>query len=124
MHEQPIEFFVDLERQVWDALVRGDADADRDLLADDFVGVYSIGVANRSDHSGQLADGPTVASYAMSDVQLLRVSAVAVMLTYRAVYRRVLGGIPGGDETMYVSSLWIQRDGRWQNVFSQDTPAV
>jgi hypothetical protein len=124
MHEQPIEFFVDLERQVWDALVRGDADADRDLLADDFVGVYSIGVANRSDHAGQLADGPTVASYAMSDAQLLRVSAVAVMLTYRAVYRRVLGGIPGGDETMYVSSLWMERDGRWQNVFSQDTPTV
>jgi hypothetical protein len=23
---------------------------------------------------------------------------------------------------MYVSSLWCHRDGRWVNVFSQDTP--
>lgn len=124
MHEQPIEFFVDLERQVWDALVRGDADADRELLAPDFVGVYSIGIANRADHAGQLADGPTVASYAISDTRLIRVSAAAVMLSYRAVYSRLIGGQPGGDETMYVSSLWTDRDGRWCNVFSQDTPAV
>jgi hypothetical protein len=121
MHEHPIEFFVDLEGQVWDALVRGDADADRELLADDFVGVYSIGFATRSDHAGQLAEGPTVAAYAISDARLIRVSAEAVMLCYRAVYRRLLDGNPGNDEAMYVSSLWTERDGRWRNVFSQDT---
>jgi hypothetical protein len=123
MHEHPIEFFVDLEQQVWTALACGDADADRELLASDFVGVYSTGFANRSDHAGQLAHGSTVASYSITDSQLIRVSAAAVMLCYRAEYQRQRGGPESIPETMYISSLWIERDGRWLNVFSQDTTA-
>jgi len=46
-----------------------------------------------------------------------------VMLCYRADYRRLRDGLPGESETMYISSLWTESDGRWLNVFSQDTPA-
>jgi hypothetical protein len=42
------------------------------------------------------------------------------LLSYRAVSRRTADAPP---ETQYISSLWSRRDGRWQNVFSQDTPA-
>ena len=45
----------------------------------------------------------------------------AALLVYRATYVRVGAADP---ETMYVSSLWCVRDGRWQNTFSQDTPAT
>ena len=117
--EQPIEFFVDLESQVWDALVAGDAAADEALLTSDFAGVYPTGFADRAEHVGELAAGPTVAAYAINDARLIRVSASAVLLCYRADYRRV----SGPDETMYISSLWIERDGNWRNRFSQDTPA-
>ena len=116
---QPIEFFVDLESQVWDALVAGDAAADEALLTSDFTGVYPTGFADRAEHVGELAAGPTVAAYAINDARLIRVSASAVLLCYRADYRRV----SGPDETMYISSLWIERDGDWRNGFSQDTPA-
>jgi hypothetical protein len=124
MDEHPIEFFVELESQVWDALAGGDADADRALLASDFVGVYPTGFADRSDHAHQLADGPTVVSYSIDDARLIRLSEAAVMLCYRADYRRPREGLPGDNETMYISSLWTERDGRWWNVFSQDTPAT
>jgi hypothetical protein len=42
------------------------------------------------------------------------------MLCYRAEFTR-----PGSstDEVMFISSLWVQRDGRWRNTFSQDSPA-
>ena len=123
MHEDPIDFFVDLECQVWDALARGDASADRELLGSDFLGVYPSGFANRSDHAGELADGPTVSGYVIADARLIRLTESAAMLCYRAEYRRVQGGVPGDEETMYVSSLWVERDGRWWNTFSQDTPA-
>jgi hypothetical protein len=122
MHEDPIDFFVELERQVWDALMRGDASADRELLGSDFVGVYPSGFADRSDHAGELVDGPTVAAYVMADERLIRLTESAVLLCYRAEYRPVQDEVAGDEETMYVSSLWVERDGRWWNTFSQDTP--
>ena len=124
MHEHPVEFFVGLESEVWEALRRGDADADRALLTDDFVGVYETGFADRSEHAGELAHGPTVASYSIDEARLITVSPTAVMLCYRADYRPVRSGVPGDDATMFISSLWVERSGRWCNSFSQDTPAA
>ena len=121
MHDCGVEFFVGLESGVWDALVSGDADADRDLLSNDFVGVYPTGFANRADHTGELADGPSVASYAINDARLIDVSADAALLCYRAAYRR---SSHSAEEVMFISSLWVQREGRWWNTFSQDTPAI
>ena len=111
-----------LERQVWDALTRGDVDADRDLLAADFVGLYPTGFADRADHVAPLAGGPTVDSYQLSENRLLTVAEDAVLFCYRADYRRTTDSGPGPVEAMYVSSLWCRRGGRWLNVFSQDTP--
>ena len=112
-------FFVDLERQVWDALVAGDADADRALLADGFLGVYPSGFGDRAGHVALLADGPTVADYEIVEPRVVRVASDHVLVAYRARYRR-----PDRDaaEEMYVSSLWSLVERRWYNVFSQDTP--
>ena len=66
-----------------------------------------------------VAAGPTVADYGISDARAFRVATDHVMLAYLARYRR-----PNDDitEAMYVSSLWSLIEGRWHNVFSQDTP--
>ena len=123
MSEPSIARFLELESAVWEALVRGDAAADRDLLTDDFLGVYPTGFAVRDDHSDQLADGPTVDSFEILDPRLLIVGPTAVMLSYRAEYRRPGTDLDDQAEVMFVSSLWCERDGRWRNVFSQDTPS-
>jgi len=115
-----IEVVVRLETEVWQALVAGDAEADARLLSDDFVGIYPTGFADLRDHVGQVAAGPTVERFELSDARMLAVSESAVLLSYRAVYTRV--GAAAKQEAMYVSSLWCQRGGRWVNVFSQDTP--
>ena len=116
--------FIELETGVWDALCRGDAEKDARLLADDFLGVYPSGFANRSDHAGQLANGPTIAEYELSDARLMVLSDSDVLLAYRAVYRRRTNGEQGPIESMYVSSLWSRRSDRWVNIFSQDTPTA
>jgi hypothetical protein len=110
---------VRLETAVWAALVDGDAAADAELLADDFVGVYPTGIEPRAGHVDQLTTGPTVQTYELHDARMTAVADDAALLIYRAVYVRV-----GADasESMYVSSLWCRRDGRWVNTFSQDTP--
>ena len=114
-----VDFFVDLERQVWNALVAGDADADAAVLAHNFVGVYPTGFAGAGEHAGQLANGPTVAEFTIGEARVLQIADGHVMLSYLASYRR-----PSRDEEeqMYVSSLWSMVERRWVNVFSQDTP--
>ena len=115
----PLAFLVGLERAVWDALVHADPEADMALLADDFVGVYPTGFADRDDHASQLAGGPTVVEYSIDRPTLIPITDDAALLAYEARFRRAVDTEP---ETMFVSSLWCRRDGRWVNTFSQDTP--
>jgi hypothetical protein len=115
-----LEEILRLETGVWSALAAGDAVADAALLAEDFLGVYPTGFAARSDHTGQLLGGPTVAGYELTEVRLVELSADVVLLAYRA---RFVPAAETAPRTMYVSSVWQRRDGRWRNVFSQDTPA-
>lgn len=118
-----IDDLIRLERKVWDALVEGDPDADIELLAEDFLGVYPTGFAFRSDHVEQLADGPSVLTYQLSEARKFDISEWAVMLSYRADFQRASALRDGRPEVMYVSSLWCLKGERWINVFSQDTPA-
>ncbi len=110
---------LNLEKRVWDALVEGNAEADRALLSPDFLGVYPSGFANRDDHVGQFADAPTMARFELSDERLLVLALDIVLLSYRADYQR-----PEAEnwEAMLISSLWERRNGVWVNTFSQDTP--
>ncbi|NVO55557.1 nuclear transport factor 2 family protein [Rhodobacteraceae bacterium B1Z28] len=110
---------LELEKQVWAALVDGNAQADRALLSADFLGVYPTGFANRDDHVGQFADAPTMAKFELSDTKLRVLTPDIILLSYRADYLR-----PGTDkwEAMLISSLWERRHDVWVNSFSQDTP--
>lgn len=70
----------------------------------------------------QLADGPTVARFTLSQARVLELAPGCAVLSYFARYRRVGRK---ADEEMYVSSIWrLQPDGTWCNLFSQDTPAL
>ncbi len=113
---------LELETKVWDALRRGDADEDARLLADDFLGVYPSGFADRSDHAGQLANGPTIAGFELRHPRLRVLSDNDVLLSYRADFHRFTSDPGDRGESMYVSSVWSRRGGDWLNVFSQDTP--
>ncbi len=122
VNDLSIADFIRLETEVWYALVGGDAQADARLLSDDFLGVYPSGFADRSDHVGQLADGPTVAEFELSEERLVTLTNTVVLFSYRADFRRSRSAEASEREVMYVSSLWCLRNDSWVNVFSQDTP--
>ena len=119
--QELVDVVVELESAVWQALVDGNAAADRALLADHFLGVYPTGFADRADHTDQLSSGPTVAEYSILSPRVLEVTDADVLLSYEAHFRRTSDG---SLERMYVSSLWSRRDDQWLNAFSQDTPAI
>jgi hypothetical protein len=118
-----LDAFIELETRVWDALRRGDAEEDTRLLSEDFLGVYPSGFADRSEHAGQLANGPTVAEFELREARMMVLSDDDVVLSYRADWRRPGADERGSRESTYISSVWSRRAGEWVNVFSQDSPA-
>lgn len=119
MSDLTIDTFERLETAMWTSLVDGDGPAADRLLSSDYLGVYTTGFADRADYIAALANGPIVASFEISDSRIFVVSDTAVMYSYRADFK---SRQDGPIEIMYISSLWCNREGRWVNVFSQDTP--
>jgi len=114
-----LDGFLALETHVWEALVAGDAAADKAMLTPDFLGVYPSGFAGRADHGDQLSAGPVMQEYSLDQARLMVIGRDHVMLSYRAAYRRAASA---DTEVMFISSLWQRVDGFWLNRFSQDTP--
>ncbi|WP_264213181.1 nuclear transport factor 2 family protein [Leisingera thetidis] len=108
-----------LETKVWEALAAGDPEADGRMLSEDFLGVYPSGFSGKAGHCSQLADGPVMAEYRLSQARLRVIAEGAVLLSYRADYR------PANSRSwnrMLISSLWEKGAEGWLNTFSQDTP--
>ncbi len=124
MSQPPVSLALILEHEqkVWQALVDGDAELDRQMLSDDFLGVYPSGFSDRLGHVAQLADGPSMSAFELSEARLMSLGDDQVLLAYRADYQPHVAGPDDPWKAMYISSLWSYRDGRWVNVFSQDTP--
>ena len=56
---------------------------------------------------------PPLRASAVADVRAIPLTATCGVVTYRATY-------PSGD--VLVSTLYLERDGRWQGVLYQQTP--
>ncbi len=123
MKPYTLEQFVSLEAEVWEALVSGDTEADGRLLAGEFLGVYSSGFANREEHVEHLRNGPVVKHYEISEARIQVLADGVVLLSYKAEFTRHKERVADVKEVMFVTSIWCSRNGAWQNVFSQDTPA-
>ena len=108
------------ETRIWEALVSGDAQTDAYLLHPDFLGIYPDGFAGKSDHVGQLDDGPSVARFEIDRARAIRLGSQHASLSYRATFAR-----PDSEdeERMYITSIWQRAGEGWVNLLSQDTPA-
>ena len=114
---EDLGFFVALERQVWEALQRGDAAADARLLGEKFLGVYDSGFESKAEHVARAAKGPSVSSFELEAARLMPVSPNLALLAYRARWT----DRAGESRAAYIASLWERTDDGWRNIFSQDT---
>ena len=114
---EDLSFFLALERQVWEALQRGDAAADARLLSDKFLGVYETGFETKAQHIARAAKGPTVLQFELQAPCLIRVSPDLALVAYKARWTDTAGK----SRVTYISSLWEHASEGWQNIFSQDT---
>jgi hypothetical protein len=119
--QQDINFFIALEKQVWETLRNGAIEAASALLSDDFIGVDESGLSTKEDHLAQLQSGPIISDYKIKHAQLLQFGPKIVSLTYSATASFLKREVQGTQHLYFITSLWTYRDNKWINIFSQDT---
>ena len=116
-----LNFFLELEIQVWEALKNGDKNADSNLLSDDFLGVYETGLSSKEDHLELLRNGPIISCYEIGSSQLIQLGPQIASLTYSATATFIKNEEQDTRVLLYITSIWACRLNKWVNIFSQDT---
>lgn len=109
------------ERAELDSLKFRDLAKFSGFLADDAVFVDAHGSASKAEIVQHTAEF-RLHEYTMDDVRFAPVSADSGMI----VYTLTESGTSHGKEfsaKVYVSALWLKRDGKWLCAFSQETAA-
>jgi len=115
------EIPVRLERQGWDAVKTKDYGTYLESLAEDFVDVLPDGI-NTKGQEKEAVKQLTIHDYKWEGLRVLHFSPDVTLLVYKATQKATFGGQALPTPT-WVSSLWMKRNGRWLNVFIQETKA-
>ena len=111
------------EKAVWDALKRKDYDAFANMLATDYLEVGDDNTYDKAGIVNYLKDLDfTEATF--SDWKLVPIDKDASLLLYNVNIKGKFKGqdIPPGPYR--ASSAWVNRDGKWQAIFYQETLAT
>jgi len=115
------EQIISKEREELEAIKHGDSAAFATLIADDAVFVDARGTAAKAEVVQNTAEFK-LAEYSMDDVKFVPLSPHSGLIAYKLTEK---GSSHGHEFSSHVhaSALWIERDGKWLCVFSQETPA-
>jgi len=109
------------EREGLDALKTGDLEKFGRITSDKAIFVDALGPATKAQVLANVA-GFTLSDYSMENMQFVRLSKKAGLISYK-IHEK---GVSHGKEftaQAYVSSIWSQRSGEWVCLFSQETGA-
>jgi hypothetical protein len=109
------------EREGLDALKAGNLEQFGNLTADDAVLVDAQGPASKAQVMKNVA-GFNLTDYSMEDVRFVPLSAKSGLITYKISEKGVSHGKEFAAQA-YVSSIWMDREGKWICLFSQETAA-
>ena len=114
----------EMETKSWVAWKNSDAAFFEQLLSEDHVDVHSVAITGKAAVvAGVKSAACVVKNYSIGPMSLTRVSADAVLLTYRAEQDTSCGPhkVPS---PVWATSLYARRDGRWVQVMYQHTPVA
>ena len=107
------------ERKRWDARKAGSTAAFADLIAEDAVFVDSRGPEGKAAVVQHASDSK-VKDYFMDNVKLVTYTATSGLITYKMTEKTIAGKNKEVASDFFVSVFWVQRDGKWLCVFSQE----
>jgi Domain of unknown function (DUF4440) len=115
------ETLVKLEKQSWEAWKERDGRFYQNFLSNDHVELGTHGPFGKASVVNFVASPVcTVKSYAVDHFELTAFDADTALLTYHAAQETICSGKPV-PSPVWVSSLYIKRDGRWLNALYQQT---
>ena len=109
------------ETKLWEAWKNKDSKPFQAWLVADGVMIGDQGIGKKSDVVQMMASAPCeIKSFTLSDWKLSMANADAAMLTYKGTADGTCAGqaIP----TVWASSLWVNRKGKWMAFSHQETP--
>ncbi len=112
------------ERGLWNAWRDQDWTVFRRDVADNAVTMHASGPAlgRETALSGMEKNPCEVRSFSLGDEHVVEVAPGTAVVVYKAEQDATCGGqkVPG---TVWATSVWVQKDGKWQNVLHQEVPA-
>jgi Domain of unknown function (DUF4440) len=109
------------ETRLWEGWKNKDTKPFQMWLAPNGVMIGDQGVGTKAEVVKMMASMPCeVKSYALSDWSVAMIDADAAVLTYKGAADGTCGGqaVP----TVWASSVWVNRRGRWLAFSHQETP--
>ena len=108
------------ERKRLDARKAGSTAAFADMIAEDAVFVDSRGPEGKAavlEHTSN----SRLRDYFMDNVKLVYNTATSGLITYKRTEKTIAGKNKEVASDFFVSVFWVQRDGKWLCVFSQES---
>jgi hypothetical protein len=110
-----------METKLWEAWKNKDARPFQLSLSSEGVMVGEQGVSSKKDVVAMMASMPCdVTSFTLSDWKLTMANPDTALLTYKGAAEGTCAGQP--IPTVWASSLWVNRRGRWLAFSHQETP--
>ena len=110
------------ETKLWEAWKTKDVKVFKANLSADSVMIGDSGVQGKNDAIKDLTSAPCeVKSFQLSDWKLTMLNSSTALITYKGSAEGTCGGtaIP----TVWASSIWVNRGGKWLAASHQETPA-
>jgi hypothetical protein len=115
------ETLTNLEKQSWEAWKNRDGKFFQDFLSDDHVEVGFGGpTGKKTVVAGVGSPACTVKSYTVDHFELAEFGPDTALLTYHAAQDTTCNGT-AVPSPVWVSSLYVKRDGAWLNALYQQT---
>jgi len=111
------------EKKLWEAWKNKNFKTFKTALSADSIMISDMGVADKATAVKAMEDTPCeVKSYELSDLKVTFLNSGAALLTYKSTQDATCGGqqVPA---TVYSSSAYVLRGGKWLAFSHQETPA-
>jgi hypothetical protein len=119
---QSTKIIIATEKKLWEAWKNKNIKLFKATLSADSVMIGDTGVANKTEAIKALEAPCEVKSYELSDLKVTFLNSSAALLTYKSTQDASCGGTPV-PATVWSSSAYVLRGGKWLAASHQETPA-